>query len=124
MSRSSLHFVSLLTVEMEDIKSDLRSMEELLVSRIGLHQITDYVYNENTALLEREIAGVDRLQSLLSDLAPEELSRPVDELAVHLEARLIEEIRRRQIPKAVEHLVVRRLRRVASFLESDEPSYR
>lgn len=120
MSRTSRHFVSLLKVEFEDIKSDLRSMEELLVSRIGLRQITDYVYNENTALLEREIAGVDRLRSLLETLAPEELENPVEELAVRLEARMSEEIRRRQIPEAVRPLVIRRLRKVAGFLEAEE----
>ncbi|MFW6339142.1 MAG: hypothetical protein ACOC25_09440 [Alkalispirochaetaceae bacterium] len=120
MSRTSRHFISLLKVEFEDIKSDLRAMEELLVSRIGLRQITDYVYNENTALLEREIAGVDRLRSLLDALSCEELDYPVEELAVRLEARFAEEIRRRQIPEAVHPLVTRRLHKVAGFIAAEE----
>jgi hypothetical protein len=120
MSRTSRHFISLLKVEFEDIKSDLRAMEELLVSRIDLRQITDYVYNENTALLEREIAGVDRLGSLLEKLSPEELEEPVEELAPRLEARFTEEIRRRQIPEAVRPLIIRRLRKVAGYLAGEE----
>lgn len=124
MSRTSRHFVSLLKVEFEDIKSDLRAMEELLVSRIDLRQITDYVYNENTALLEREIAGVDRLRSLLEQISCEELEEPVEELAPRLEARFTEEIRRRQIPEAVRPLIIRRLRKVAGYLGSEEMAER
>lgn len=124
MSRTSRHFISLLKVEFEDIKSDLRSMEELLVNRIGLREITDYVYNENTALLEREIAGVDRLRSLLDQVSCEELEEPVDELAVRLEARFTDEIRRRQIPEAVRPLIIRRLRKVAGYLASEEMAER
>ena len=120
MSRTSRHFVSLLKVEFEDIKSDLRAMEELLVSRIGLRQITDYVYNENTALLEREIAGVDRLRALLDALTCEELDYPMEELATRLETRFAEEIRRRQIPEAVHPLVTRRLHKVAGFIGAEE----
>ena len=124
MSRTSRHFISLLKVEFEDIKSDLRSMEELLVNRIGLREITDYVYNENTALLEREIAAVDRLRSLLDQLSCEELEEPVDELAVRLETRFTDEIRRRQIPEAVRPLIIRRLRKVAGYLASEEMAER
>jgi len=120
MSRTSRHFISLLKVEFEDIKSDLQEMEELLISRIGQKEITDYVYNENTALLEREIAGVDRLRSLLDQISGEELEEPVEDLAARLEARFTEEIRRRQIPEAVRHLLVRRLRKVAGYLGSQE----
>lgn len=124
MSRSARHFVSLLRVELEDIKSDLRTMEELLVNRIGCREITDYVYNENTALLEREIAGVDRLRVLLEGLPQEELDLPIEELTRRLEERLGTEIRRRQIPEAVHPLVLRRLRKVASFLGAEEMSSR
>lgn len=124
MSRTSRHFISLVKVEFEDIKSDLRSMEELLVNRIGLREITDYVYNENTALLEREIAGVDRLRSLLDGISCDELEEPVEELAARLEARFTEEIRRRQIPEAVRPLIIRRLRKVAGYLGSEEMAER
>lgn len=124
MSRSARHLVSLLKVELEDVKADLRTMEELLVSRIGCREITDYVYNENTALLEREIAGVDRLRVLLDALPQEELELPVEDLTQRLEERLGVEIHRRQIPEAVHPLVLRRLRKVASFLGAEEVTTR
>jgi hypothetical protein len=56
MSRTSRHFVSLLKVEFEDIKSDLRAMEELLVSRIGLRQIPEAVHPLVTRRLHK-VAG-------------------------------------------------------------------
>ena len=120
MGRSSRHLVSLLKVELEDVKSDLRILEGILVSRIGLREITDYVYNENTALLEREIAGVDRLRATLDSLTQEELDLPVEEFAPLLQAKLSWEIGRRQIPEAVRPLVLRRLNKVVTFLTPEE----
>lgn len=119
MSRSARHFLDLLDVELEDICSDLREMEDLMRTRIAASDLTEYVFQENSAFLEYEIACISRLRTAIRNHAFD----PADDLdasAAEVLRLCTAETRRMQMPPSICLLVGRRIRKLMQFLNTTE----
>ncbi|TVR06850.1 MAG: hypothetical protein EA403_00395 [Spirochaetaceae bacterium] len=97
MSRSARHFLDLLDVELEDICADLREMEELMRTRIAASDLTEYVFQENSALLEFEIACISRLRIAIRNHAFEP-DADIDAASAEVIQLCAHETRRMQMP--------------------------
>lgn len=121
MSRSTRHFLDLLDVELADICADLREMEDLMRVRIDARDLTPYVYQENTALLELEIACITRLRIAVRNASfPPDTD--LDAAAREISRLCAEETQRTQMPPAICIFVNRRITRVLQYLNRQEPA--
>lgn len=119
MSRSTRHFLDLLDVELEDICADLRAMEDVMRGRIAARELTAYVYQENTALLELEIGCISRLRTTIKNFEFD-LSADLETTAQEVRGLCAAETRRIQMPPAICVFVDRRVRKLVQFLERTE----
>lgn len=122
MSRSARHFLDLLDVELEDICADLRAMEDVMRDRIAASDLTAYVYQENSALLELEIACISRLRTAIKNTAFDPTA-DIAETADEVRRLCTGETRRMQMPPAICVMVNRRLQRLVQFLDSQDGGF-
>lgn len=112
-------FLRLLNAELEDCEEDLRDLDELLRQRLATREITDYVFWENDALLQREIralesirAAVGRLQ-MQGGVAPGD---PVEKIASAALQTAQAQVVQHEYPLAVLPLIERRIQRIRDYL--------
>ncbi|TVR71136.1 MAG: hypothetical protein EA427_04690 [Spirochaetaceae bacterium] len=116
MSRSTRHFLDLLDVELADVAADLREVEVVMRERLRTQSLTPYVFQQNAALLEREVEGINRLRSLLR-------SHPFDPDAdLTVTAGSVREVIRREIghlhlPQALSSLLERRIQKLLDYVD-------
>lgn len=111
----------LLQLELENLYHDIELWLRSLEERHRNQGLTDHVYEENAATLRAELVGI---QDLLRDL---ESRHPAgDQTAVaaldSLHAILLEEIRERDFPRALEPLLQRKIAKIRTFL-LDQPAF-
>ncbi len=107
----------LLEAEILDAQDDIRDLERTLKTRIEAREITNYVFRENTALLEQELHALERIRALLKEIDPTDYSG-VDEYGDAVMNRVREFVRHHDAPGAVVPIISRRLKRITDFLKS------
>ena len=113
-------FLRLLRVELEDLKEDLDLFMEVMQARHDSGEITDYVYNENLAVLRNEVMGLHECLRGCAD--SESLGQgTVQEIADTFKARLHQRLKDHGYVTALYSLVDRRIERIAGYLKSEFP---
>ncbi|HUX21989.1 MAG TPA: hypothetical protein VMW69_12180 [Spirochaetia bacterium] len=113
-------FLRLLRVELEDLKEDLDLFMEVMSARHDSGEITDYVYNENLAVLRNEVMG---LHDCMRGCADSESfgQGTVQEIADAFKERLHARLKEHGYVSALYSLVDRRIDRIAGYLKSEFP---
>jgi hypothetical protein len=133
MQRIRRRFLKLLVIEMESLKEELEIIIGTLDERLRNHEITDYVRNENFAVLRNEVLGV---QECIRNCAESELSdggtsdggtelseaQSVEELAETIKSCMRRRLEDHGYVPAVYNLVDRRVDKIAAYLSVDADS--
>ncbi len=101
----------LLDAELLDAEEDIRDLELTLSRRFASMEITPYVYQENSAVLEWELHGLARVRSVLHAVQPSEYAETTD-LVAAIHEMLRDQVDHHGMPGAVESIVRRRLTRL------------
>jgi hypothetical protein len=111
-------YLKLFKVELEDLSEDLQIMLDLNSDKKNRGEITNYVYMENVSLLQREITC---LKDLMTYCDTVEVGQPnnLEELTDIYCRCLQERARESDYPKAVTHLVLRKMKKIAGYLATD-----
>ncbi len=115
MKEKMRKFLKVLSVELEDLKEDLKYLQEQYGQRKDTGEITDYVFLENVSMIEREHAGISAAEGILSALSIEQFS-DVDALANGLMNTLDEKLTAQDTPPAVLDFLKRKIIKVKRFV--------
>jgi hypothetical protein len=108
-------FMTFMRAEMEDSSEGLEQLSGILAERLSKNEITNYVFNENAALLAREISGLKSLVSVLDGIAAGDFP-DVYTLARHTEKTLIDKAREWEDPEAVNGIITRKVRKILTYI--------
>ena len=112
------HLLRLLDAELIDAEDDIRDFEEVLRERISAREITNYVYRENTALLEWELHAIERIRSRIKLIDPKQFP-DLSALRSEIESLVHDQVEHHEAPRAIESIVVRRLQKLLSYVERE-----
>ncbi len=112
-------FQKILLVEIEDLHDDLDLFIQVVNDRHRDHQITDYVYNENLAILRNEVLGLEDCFRGCAEIDPGEVSTAED-LASALKLRFRERLRSHGYVPALNSLLEKRIDKIAAYLKLEE----
>jgi hypothetical protein len=101
--------------ELEDCIEGLEELSVICGQRLKKGEITNYVYNENEALLHQEISGLKNLLPIVDAVKTEEY-RDVHDLAQKLEALLTAKAEELQDPQAVGGIISRKIRKILNYI--------
>jgi len=108
-------FLAILTIEFEDMQDGMTMLMELAEERFKRHEITGYVWTENTALLKREKSVIKMMSDRISRLEPS-MFESLDEA----EAEVKKIIRGMPgIPEAVPDFVEKRIAKVLTYINDE-----
>lgn len=114
-------FVRLLQLEIESLHDEIELIVASLDRRLERREITDYVRNENVAILRNELLGLEdflRTEFATSDRG--ELS--LDEVVIEVQEYLRRRIADRGYVPALYELVRLRIRKIVDYLRSTSPA--
>jgi hypothetical protein len=108
----------LVSLELESLRDELQILIDGLDDRLARHEITDYVRNENMAVLRNEVLGLEDCLRGCQDL---ELSaeETIDELVTRTKQHLRERLSKNGYVPALALLLESRLEKVAAYLKLD-----
>jgi hypothetical protein len=115
MGRGKL-FITLFRAELEDAVEGLEQLSQTMEKRLHAGEITNYVFNENTALLANEISSIKNLIPLLDTVDYdsfencEALVKSTGNM-LQMKAELMDD------PHAVVEIIIRKLKKVMAYLE-------
>lgn len=108
-------FKCLLLLEIESLRDEVQLILESLDLRLERHEITDYVRNENGAILRNELLGLEDFLRNQIDLAERDdatLDEVVAEVRAYLRKRLVD----RDYVPALYELLNRRISKIVAYL--------
>jgi hypothetical protein len=108
-------FIIMVRAELEDSIEGLEGLSVRCKHRLGSGEITNYVYNENEALLHQEISGLKKLLPVVDAVKAEDC-RDVYDLAQKMEALLTAKAEELQDPQAVGGIVSRKIRKILNYI--------
>ena len=110
-------FTRLLELEVESLHDELEMMLDTLDERCANHEITDYVRNENSAVLRNELMGLeDFLRARLGPAGESADKTSLEEIAEEAREFLRARMRARDYVPALYDLVSRRIDKIVSYL--------
>ncbi|MFQ3619536.1 MAG: hypothetical protein SNJ78_01190 [Spirochaetales bacterium] len=109
-------FFLLLKLELEEIQQDLQSLLEIYRSYEQKHQITNYVLQENSSLIQAEIAALGSLKKLLDTCVHPEDFESLDDLVKEILAQFKEFITKKNYPLALYYLIERKVQKVVRYI--------
>lgn len=112
-------FTKVLLAELEDLEEDIASWGEYLEEKHRTEQITEYVFRQNNALLEREMNCV---RTILEDLPaePPDTVQDLDSLRNWFTERIDEDICTHQFQPVIRNLMLRKIEKVYRYLQSEQ----
>jgi hypothetical protein len=119
MANGVRHFKRLLKAELEDLIEDIGLMEEHYRERFAGEEITPYVFQENEALLMREIDSINKFIQLVDGIDTR-LYKDTSGLETDLTARARSLIDHLDDPEAVYLFIKRKIDKVHMYLASGE----
>ncbi len=118
MDNKMKKYLEILKIELEDLIYDIEFNEENMKRRFDEHEITEYVFLENTSLLKREVLGLENVSKAVEKAKAE--SENVNELRAYIENYFINEMKAAGLPGAVRVLVERKLEKIATYMELED----
>lgn len=118
----SLHqkFIRLLQLEVESMHDEIELIMKSLDERLAKHEITEFVRNENCAVLRNELLGLEDF--LRTEFGCGERSAvSLDDLAREVRAYLRRRLSEREYVPALYELVSRRIDKIVAYLEESSP---
>ena len=114
-------FIRLLQLEVESLHDEIEIILATLDRRLADHEITDYVRNENCAILRNELLGLeDFLRTEFTLEVRDDAS--LDEIVAEVKAYLRRRLEERQYVPALYELVNRRIEKIVAYLKSPTPT--
>jgi hypothetical protein len=116
-------FMRLLRLEIESLHDEIEIILKSLDERLANHEITDYVHNENGAILRNELLGLEdflRTEFDVSERGEATLDDVVNEVRGYLRKRLNE----RDYVPALYELMNRRIEKIVTYLSQTVPAGR
>jgi hypothetical protein len=110
-------FLKILKAELEDCLEDVEDLTNLYERRQKAGEITNYVYQENEALLSREIAGLKNIILSIDDVALESYDS-VESVASAVDALMQREVLEFEDPEAVYGIAKRKLLKVLKYVSA------
>ncbi len=107
-------FLKVLKAELEDCLEDVEDLEILYERKHRGDEITNYVYNENQALLKRELAGLKNVLQTIDDVTLDSYVS-VDALAADVDAMIQKKVLEFEDPEAVYGIAKRKLLKVLRY---------
>lgn len=108
-------FLGILAIEFEDMQEGMDMLMELAEERFKRHEITGYVWTENTALLKREKSVIKMMGDRIAGLEPT-MFKTLDE-AVSEVKKIIRGMP--GIPQAVPDFVEKRIGKVLTYINDE-----
>jgi hypothetical protein len=121
MANGVRHFKRLLKAELEDLIEDIGLLEEHYRERFAGEEITPYVFQENEALLMREIDSINKFIQLVDGIDTR-LYKGTSDLETDLTARARSLVDHLDDPEAVYLFIKRKIDKVHMYLASGETS--
>jgi len=115
MPSSKNHFTRLMQVEILDLIEDIEAVAENHRQCFEADTISQYVYRENNALLDKEIDSLQKFSKLITGL---DISLYPDtaSLADDLLSRAQEAVRKNEDPEVVFVIIKRKIEKVLEYL--------
>lgn len=111
-------FLSILKVEMADLEKDV----ELLIRRLQEdrkgERISNYVFLENLALMQRELFGVESFSDYIGDIDENDFDS-LPEMIESILQRFDCRAKSSGLPRSVGHLVRRKVEKVRRYVERE-----
>jgi hypothetical protein len=114
MGQRSL-FITLMRAELEDSIEGLEQISGRLTERLEKGEITNYVFNENGALLTREISGLKSLIPLVDAVKSADYP-DVYVLSQQLGDTLKKKAEDGEDPEAVGEIVTRKIKKILKYI--------
>ncbi|MFW5743025.1 MAG: hypothetical protein ACOCW3_03960 [Spirochaetota bacterium] len=116
-------FMRLLRLEIESLHDEIEIILKSLDERLANHEITDYVHNENGAILRNELLGLEDFLKAEFDVS-ERGEATLDEVANEVRAYLRKRVYEREYVPALYDLVDRRIEKIMTYLSETVPTGR
>lgn len=117
MADKRMLFLRVLRAELEDCIEDLEDLAILYDRRHRSEAITNYVFNENEALLARELRGIKMLILSIDDITMGSYDS-LEAFAQQIDTLLQNKVLEFEDPQAVYGIAKRKLLKVISYLET------
>jgi hypothetical protein len=108
-------FLTMFQAEMEDSYGDVLYLSSVNEGRFSSGEITNYVYNENKAFLEREAAALKALIACIDTIKVEDY-KDVGETAAKVDEFLKTRAREQDEPQAVYGIISRKIKKVLKYI--------
>ncbi len=115
MSERKRLFLNIFKAELEDCLEDVDDLANLYKRRHGKHEVTDYVFNENEALLNRELSGIQKTIKALDTINIDQFNT-VEDLASAIDTMIQQNILEYDDPEAVYMIAKRKLLKVLRYV--------
>ena len=110
-------FLRILVAELEDLDEDILLIEERYRHRFEELKLSQYVFLENRALLEREKACIQGLIDEVRKMDPT-CCPTVEDVADRVLSELDDQVKRFEFPEVVKKLVARKIKKVVRYIRS------
>jgi hypothetical protein len=108
-------FMSLFRAELDDSIEGLEYLSKVLGERLDRGEITNYVYSENEAFLNRAVSAFRALTAYLDTLDTGSYT-DVRLLAEDIEGKLKEKVEELDDPKAISEIIERKAKKVLKYI--------
>ena len=109
------HYLSILRIELEDLKEDLEMLIDECRQNREDERITDHVFLANLTLFKNELLGVDEFYKILDETDYKQF-KDLDAMIEHLRKRFREKIKTYSLAEAVNVCIERKLKKVAKYV--------
>ena len=116
MAASAEFLVKILQLELKEVEHDLNGLKDLYSNRHNSSEITNYVFLENTALLQLELDSIHSIGTLLEEIVVDETLPPHD-LLNSIDDFIKKEIKEKQFSDAIYNFVKSKLTKVSKYLD-------
>ena len=111
-------YLKLLAIELEDLREDIQVVMRNCEQRRDHHEITNYVFMENMAVLKNEVLEIGSVTQFLSGIDTDDYET-LDSMIEDIERRFREKLCSKGCPEGSFRLIQRKLAKVAQYVRSD-----
>ena len=116
MSVSLEFLVKIFQLELKEVENDLNILKDLYANRHDKSEITHYVFQENTALLQSELNSIHQISKVISDIKIDHIDSP-ERLLEYIDVLVKKEIDKKQYSDAIYNFVKSKLIKVSKYLD-------
>ncbi len=116
MSVSLECLFKILQLELKEVENDLNGLKDLYSNRHDRSEITNYVFLENTALLQSELNSIHQIGMILKSTSINHINSS-DKLLEYIDNIVKEEVDKNQYSKAIYNFVKLKINKVSRYLD-------